>query len=163
MTIGIFSDTHDHVQRIRQAVDLFLSWGCGLVIHAGDFVAPFAVRELRRLTCPVHAVFGNNDGEKAGLAQAFALVGTLREPPYAFEALNTRILVLHDQAFAASLARSGDYDLVVCGHTHNPEIQAIGKCLVVNPGECCGWLTGRATIARYFPATGKAEIVELPE
>ncbi len=69
--IGILSDTHDNLTRVRQAVRLFDDAGCDLVVHAGDFVAPFTVEELRNLRVPVRAVFGNCDGERAGLARAF--------------------------------------------------------------------------------------------
>ncbi|MCK7489623.1 MAG: metallophosphoesterase family protein [Anaerotruncus sp.] len=46
-----------------------------MVVHAGDFVAPFTAEELRNLRAPVKAVFGNCDGERAGLARAFQGLG----------------------------------------------------------------------------------------
>ena len=67
MKIGVMADTHDHMSRIRQAVELFRRRGVVHVVHAGDFVAPFAIRPLAQLSCPVLAVLGNNDGEVAGL------------------------------------------------------------------------------------------------
>ena len=82
--IGILSDSHDNLTRVREAVRLFNDAGCDLVIHAGDFVAPFTVDELRNLRAPVKAVFGNCDGEKAGLAKAFEGLGELREAPLKF-------------------------------------------------------------------------------
>src|SRR4030042_509218 len=39
--IGILSDSHDNLTRVREAVRLFNDAGCSLVIHPGDFVAPF--------------------------------------------------------------------------------------------------------------------------
>ena len=47
--IGIMSDSHDNLPAIQQAVRIFNQIGCDLVIHAGDFVAPFAVQELSAL------------------------------------------------------------------------------------------------------------------
>ena len=108
MVIGIFSDSHDNIFRIREAVELFNSWSCQLVIHAGDYIAPFAIREMRKIACPVRGVFGNNDGERQGLSQMFKLIGEIKDPPFSLEALKTRILILHDPAFAGSLAKSGD-------------------------------------------------------
>ena len=83
--IGILSDTHDNLTRVREAVRLFDDAGCDLVVHAGDFVAPFTVEELRNLRAPVQAVFGNCDGEKAGLARAFQGLGEIAEAPLRFE------------------------------------------------------------------------------
>ena len=44
--IGVMSDSHDNVDAVRAAVEVFKSAGCKLVIHAGDFVAPFAARRI---------------------------------------------------------------------------------------------------------------------
>ena len=82
--IGILSDTHDNLTRVREAVRLFNDAGCDLVIHAGDFVAPFAAEELRNLRAPVKAVYGNCDGEKAGLAQVFQGLGEIADAPLRF-------------------------------------------------------------------------------
>ncbi len=62
--IGIMSDSHDNLDAIKQAVRLFKEIKCDFIIHAGDFVAPFAAKELEGLSCQVKAVFGNCDGEK---------------------------------------------------------------------------------------------------
>ena len=64
--IGVMSDSHDNREALKQAVSVFNRAACEQVIHAGDFVAPFAAMELANLTCPVKAVFGNCDGEKQG-------------------------------------------------------------------------------------------------
>jgi len=57
--IGLMSDSHDNLIAINKAISLFNQVDCSLVIHAGDIIAPFAARELRKLKCPVKAVFGN--------------------------------------------------------------------------------------------------------
>ena len=43
MLIGVMSDTHDNVPLIEKAVALFNDRKVGFVIHAGDYVAPFAL------------------------------------------------------------------------------------------------------------------------
>ena len=50
--------------------------------------------------------------------------------------------------------------MVVCGHTHRPGILGEGP-LVINPGECGGWVNGRATAALLDTATLEHEIIEL--
>ena len=82
--IGIMSDSHDNLDAIKLAVELFNKLRCELVIHAGDFIAPFAAHELSKLNCPVKAVFGNCDGEKKGLEKAFQSIGEIKEAPFIF-------------------------------------------------------------------------------
>ena len=67
MLLGIIADTHDNLDAIENAVDIFNREKVDLVIHAGDFVAPFTVRKFRGLDCKFIGIFGNNDGEKEGL------------------------------------------------------------------------------------------------
>jgi putative phosphoesterase len=64
MRIGVLSDTHDHLGYLRRAVDALRDLQVELVLHAGDYVAPFVVNELQRLPCRVLGIFGNNDGER---------------------------------------------------------------------------------------------------
>ena len=66
MKIGVLSDSHDNVPMVKKAVELFNSEGVELVIHAGDFIAPFVVAAMGDLKCRVVGVFGNNDGERIG-------------------------------------------------------------------------------------------------
>ena len=68
MIVGLMADSHDHLFRIRDALDFFKKKKIELLLHAGDYVAPFAVRELKKLSCPFVGVFGNNDGEREGNA-----------------------------------------------------------------------------------------------
>jgi putative phosphoesterase len=157
--IGILSDSHDNIPNIRVAVRLFKDAGCDLVVHAGDVVAPFAARELAALGCPVKAVYGNCDGEKAGLAAALEPFGFIHQAPLVFEHGGRRILVTHLNRPAVEFAAKHTYDVVIFGHTHKPDIRRDGKTLLVNPGETGGWVTGRSTIALYDPAADDASIV----
>ncbi|MCX6564601.1 MAG: metallophosphoesterase family protein [Candidatus Aminicenantes bacterium] len=96
------ADSHDNLIAVRRAVELFKNAGCDLVIHAGDFVAPFAARELAKAGCPLKAVFGNCDGEKKGLAAAIQPFGEIREAPLKFKYNQINILVTHMNAPAAA-------------------------------------------------------------
>jgi len=130
MRIGILSDTHDNLPHIEKAVRLFNRRKVGFVVHAGDFVAPFTVGKLMKLSCEWRGVFGNNDGERKGLSEKSA----------------GRIGILtHDLAAVDRTAARAD--IIVFGHTHVPEIRRERQALLVNPGECGGWLTGRSTVA----------------
>jgi len=159
--IGILSDSHDNLTRVRQAVRLFNDAGCTLVIHAGDFVAPFTVDELRNLRAPVKAVFGNCDGEKAGLARAFQGIGEIGDGPLAFGHAGLRFAVVHLDSSAATQAASGQFDLVIFGHTHRPLVESRDGVLLINPGEAGGWLRGKSTVALLDPAALTVDIITL--
>lgn len=159
--IGVLSDTHDNLTRVREAVRLFNDAGCDLVIHAGDFVAPFAVEALRDLLAPVKAVFGNCDGEKPGLIRAFKGLGEIGPAPLTFGHGGRRFLVCHlDSAIEGHLAAKS-FDIIIFGHTHQPLAEIRDGTLLVNPGEAGGWLRGRSTVALVDPAALTAEIVDL--
>ncbi|MDP2915694.1 MAG: metallophosphoesterase [Candidatus Aminicenantes bacterium] len=153
------SDSHDNLVAVGRAVTLFKDAGCDLVIHAGDFVAPFAARELVKAGCPVKAVFGNCDGEKKGLVAAIQPFGEIRKAPFKFKYNQINILVTHLNAPVESYARQKKSDLIIFGHTHEAEIRKIGATLIINPGEAGGWLTGKNTVALFDPATGEARII----
>ena len=60
-----------------------------------------------------------------------------------------------------ALADSGYFDAIVHGHSHMKGIQRRGKTLMVNPGEVCGYLTGKPTVALLDTVKNEAEIIEL--
>jgi len=159
--LGVMADSHDNLAAVRKAVSLFKDAGCDLIVHSGDFVAPFSARELAKAGCPVKAVFGNCDGEKRGLADAIAPFGEIREAPFKFKYNGINVLVTHLNAPAESYARQGKHGLVIFGHTHDAETRKIGTTILLNPGETGGWLTGKSTVALFDPETGEARIIGL--
>lgn len=159
--IGILSDSHDNLTLVRAAVGLFNDAGCDLVVHAGDFVAPFTAEELRNLRAPVKAVYGNCDGETAGLARVFRGLGEIAKGPLAFTHAGLRFVVCHLDSSADAQAASGLFDVVVFGHTHRPLVESRDGVLLINPGEAGGWLRGKGTVALLDPATRSADIITL--
>lgn len=155
------SDSHDNVDAIKKAVRFLNGEQCELVLHAGDFIAPFAARELECLSCPVKAVFGNCDGEKKGLKNVFVSLGEIEEEPFVFLHADRDILLTHTQFANERHIRSGKYNAVVYGHTHRPEVRKSNGILVLNPGETGGWLTAKSSVALLDPVSLEAEIVYL--
>ncbi len=155
MKIGVISDSHDNMPMIRKAVGFFNGReDITLVVHAGDFVAPFALEALLELRVPMLAVFGNNDGERAGLARLMpGLAGT----SLTSEIGERRICVVHS---IDDVPGDDGIDVIIYGHDHRSNIEP-GPPLKVNPGECCGYLTGRPTVAVIDLAEMTAEIIEL--
>ncbi len=145
MKLGIMSDSHDNVPLIARAVALFNSQGVDLVLHAGDFVSPFTNLEFRKLTARLVGVFGNNDGDRPGLLGRFADIGQLQAGPWEIEAGGRKIVLMHEPDSLKRLMRASKADLVVYGHTHRVDIRQ-GPPMVVNPGECGGWLYGTSNV-----------------
>ena len=162
MLVGIVSDSHDNVPMLRRAVEHFNAAGCGMVIHGGDVVAPFAMAVFNDLKCPFRAIYGNNDGEKVGLKMKAASVGgSIEEPPIQFEAGGMVFRVLHDCADWESEAGSHGADVVVFGHTHDTVVEISGGRIGINPGECGGWLTGEPTAALVDTESREVRIIDL--
>ncbi|MCC5828097.1 MAG: metallophosphoesterase [Phycisphaeraceae bacterium] len=159
MRIGVLADTHDRLPTFRAALAQFERAGVEAVIHAGDFVAPFAAALLTpdHLSLPVYCVLGNNDGERVGLRK---LLPQLEDGPLLLEMGGRRLLVHHFIDWVPPEALDG-VDIVITGHTHQPAIEQNGSVLNVNPGECCGWVTGRCTAAIVTIGTLKAELIDI--
>ncbi len=160
--IGLMSDSHDHMDAIRGAVGFFNSRGVDLVLHAGDLISPFTAGEFRKLECGFVAVYGNNDGERRGLAEGFSGIADLKDF-MELEHNGKKIALYHGtyEGIVDALADSGRYDIVVRGHTHRADIKVKDNTTVINPGETCGYLTGKKTIALLDTENMKAEIINL--
>ena len=158
MLVGLISDTHDNLPMIRKALAALADAGVECLIHPGDFVAPFALKAILEFDGPVYGVFGNNDGEHAGLKK---LLGDLEKGPRRLTLGGKNITVIHDETKLtdADVVRS---DVVVVGHTHAVEIRR-GNPLVVNPGDCSGWVAGRNTVATLDTGTLEVKIINLSE
>lgn len=161
MKIGLFADAHDHLDNIRKAVAVFNDRGCELVVFAGDLVSSFAVPPLRELRCPVLACFGDNEGNKIGVAAGFKILGQIGEPPFGFKTPDgVRILVTHMLRQLDGAA--GNFEVCVFAHTHRAEIShdEWGR-MYVNPGETSGWSFQQPSVAILETSPLSAEIVRL--
>jgi hypothetical protein len=157
--IGVLADSHDDMAALARAVALLNAEGVGLVVHAGDVVAPFTFEALGGLAAPLVGVFGNNDGDRLLLAERSG--GGLRPQPLIAPAGGRRMVVVHEPPLVAALAASGEFDLVVYGHTHRPEVRRAGRALVVNPGKAARLHKGASTAAIVDTDTLEARVVDL--
>lgn len=161
MKIGILADTHDQMTHTRKAVEALNDLRVELVLHAGDYVAPFIVNELNKLTVPLHGIFGNNDGERLGLMKRLSEIGKVQVQPLFLEQHGHKIAMVHEPEPVEAFAHSGMYDVVIYAHTHEKDLRTVNDCLIINPGEVCGWLTGNPTCAVLDMETMACEILEL--
>jgi putative phosphoesterase len=161
MLIGIFADSHDHLDNIRKAVSVFNDEGCELVVFAGDLVSSFAVPPLRKLNCKVLGCFGDNEGNKPGVLAGMKIVGTMAEPPFGFKTSDgCKIIVAHMDRTLRDL--EGEFDVAIYAHSHKPSItrDQQGR-LFVNPGETSGWSHGAPSVAMLDSVSREARIVLL--
>jgi uncharacterized protein len=161
MKIGVIADTHDRLPTLRRAVALFERLKVGAIFHAGDYVAPFAAKILApaALAIPTYCIYGNNDGERKGLK---GVLPNLMDGPLTVK-LGGRTIVMHH---AHEWLKPADWigaSAVIGGHTHEVVNEMREGKLFLNPGECCGWLTGRCTVALLDLETLRAEVVEVHE
>jgi uncharacterized protein len=148
MLIGLIADTHDRLPAIAELVRQMQEAGVGMVLHAGDYCSPFALRAFEEAHLSLAGVFGRNDGDPQGLVtRAQSAFGTeLFESPHSFELGGRRLLLVHDigDVNKRSIA---SHEIVIHGSTHQQEMKTRGDTLIVNPGEGCGWLYGTPSAA----------------
>lgn len=150
MFVGLIADTHDRLPYIKRAVDRLNEEDVEAVLHAGDYIAPFVVKYFKPLKARMIGVFGNNDSMKRTLTEMFSELGFSVNGYFrSLELDGRRFALTHgdEEELLRSLIDSGYYDVVVYGHTHKMETYMRSETLVVNPGEVCGYLTNKSTIA----------------
>lgn len=164
MILGIMGDSHDSLKHLRRAIDVFDSENVDYVLHTGDIISPFALKELGGLGRRLVVTFGNNDGERLALRDLITSVGArLIWPKVFFELEGRKIALLHgeDEELVKAVAKSAEARLVAYGHSHMASIRTKGSTLIVNPGETCGYLCDRATVAVVDLTRKKGRVVEL--
>ena len=165
MLIGLISDTHDNLPLIEKAIKRLNDEKVSLVLHAGDYTSPFAIPKFKALNCRLVGVFGNNDGDHELLKKRFSETENC-EVRGRFAELNVegfKIALLHgdETELQNALVNCGGFDAVVSGHTHVSVNKAKGKTLIVCPGEVCGYLYGKPTLALLDTSKREAKIVEI--
>lgn len=164
MIVGIIADTHDRLPLLDKAVKRLNEERVELVLHAGDYVAPFVVPHFRSLKANLIGVFGNNDGDKELLKNRFTEMGAEIRGGFAEVIVDKlRIALLHgdEMELLRSLIDVGSYDIVVHGHTHEAKTYRKGKTLVINPGEICGYLNEKPSMAILDTQTLDAKTILL--
>jgi len=149
---------------IERAVEKANAQNAELLLHAGDFISPFTASKFKNFKAKKIGVFGNNDGDKNLLLKKYSEIGFEIRGKFAeINVDNLRIALLHgdETELLNSLINCGGYDIVIHGHTHEAKVYKVNKTLVLNPGETCGYLTGKATAALLNTKTMRVEIIEL--
>lgn len=160
MKAGILSDTHDQRAFAEDALALFRREGVGVIVHLGDVCRPETILAFRDCGIPLIGVYGNNDYDKDGLQTISG--NAFHAGPHMPELGGRKVLMSHSfDELQDEIGEGGKYDLILFGHTHRPLEMRIGRALIVNPGEGCGFLSGKPTCAVIDLATMEARILEI--
>ncbi len=153
MKICIVSDSHDRGPLLAKAIEAAKADGAEAVLHCGDIIGGNTLKASLKLGLPIHAVHGNNLGDPVSIARmACHSDGLLNY--HGHDAMITlghrRIFITHYPHYGHAMACTGDYDLVCCGHSHEPEIRQQdnvkgGKTWLINPGTVAGLGAPQAT------------------
>lgn len=155
----IISDSHDNLGKVRHAAEIARQFHVSAIFHLGDFVSPFVIPILLSDEYKFFGVFGNNDGDRL-LVQEKAKGQILRSPNWiTFQ--GKKIYLMHEPRALYPALESQKYDFVFFGHTHRLVIMTYKKTLAINPGESCGYLTGKATCVLLDPETRKSRVMKL--
>ncbi len=163
MNVAIISDTHDRMDNIKKAVHMLSDMAPDMIIHCGDFVAPFSIPPFGEIGVPFVSVFGNNDGEKKGLTDKITGIGGIvMHPPVVRSYGSSTFLLCHEPISDENPARYfNDVDFYLYGHTHEKDERTLNGIKIINPGEVCDWLSGTASFALLDTETRETSFIDL--
>lgn len=125
----VLGDTHRRAGHGLQGRTLEAVRRADVVAHTGDFTTEAVYDAIDAESDRLHAVVGNND--EPALA---------RQLPSrtVFEAEELTVAMVHGHEHSGEalslLGREVGADLVVFGHSHRPEFEAVGPLALLNPG-----------------------------
>ena len=140
MKIGIISDTHDHVERIKKAIKILNKEKVGSAYHLGDICSPFVLPLFEELKCNIKMIFGNNDADIFKLVNRAPENVSFHDRFFVDNVGGKKICLFHGdpEELAINLFESGKYDILLRGHNHAAEIKRNDKTLMINPGNLIG-------------------------
>jgi putative phosphoesterase len=162
--VGIISDTHDNLPLIKKVVNKLNQLNVDIVFHAGDYISPFTVAYFKPLKPKMIGVYGNNCAERTQLKKRFTNIGIDIRGYFAeviIDDLRIALLHGHDIELRSSIINANVYNVVIHGHTHETKIQRSRRTLVINPGEVCGYLSGKSTMVLLDVKSLEVEIIDV--
>ena len=131
--LAVIADSHIFPNGARQLsphiLDYFARAEPDLILHAGDICTADVLDQLSAIA-PVTAVRGNVDTSAFGDSLPIEVSGNIA---------GRSIRMIHGHvpgpsAHKSALARSGDIDLLIFGHSHKPLMERAGPTILINPG-----------------------------
>ena len=131
--VCILSDTHENELAMRDAITIIKERNPPLIIHLGDIISPLVLDIFEGL--PMQFIFGNNDGERAGLIKKCEI--------YNWEISDELITNIDGKSIFCAHGHRDDwriaineqrFNYVFHGHTHLAKDERRGKTRIINPG-----------------------------
>ena len=161
MPIGLMSDSHDNFKGVKDALSAFSQRGVRLVLHAGDMIGSGNCYTFEGCNMDLKLVYGNNDGDSAGLKRDFERVGGEYLGDFGeVDADGLKIALITDEPLVRALVDCKHYDVIVRGHNHRLEMKR-GNTLLINPGEVWGHFSGLSSVAILDSSDMNVDVVEL--
>lgn len=137
MKVGIITDTHDLHDVLTKAVEVFTEHNVDCILHAGDITTPSSAHALASIDhVKFIAVFGNCDLDKSSLEAVLrGRYGEIHKGTYKGSIADKKLLMAHEPRNLGDMPITGDFDLIVYGHTHVQDIHRQGNTLIINPGQ----------------------------
>ncbi|MCJ7543028.1 MAG: metallophosphatase family protein [Phycisphaerae bacterium] len=138
MKIGILSDSHGQLKRLKSALEALQAAGAEALVHCGDHGSVECLAALAAPGLPCYTVAGNMDRSAEVLADAAKASGVCFDRRVVIVPLGDgRTLAAahgNDAALLRQLVSSGRHAYVCCGHAHKFSDQRAGPVRVINPG-----------------------------
>jgi putative phosphoesterase len=158
--LGVVANSDGRAEKLRAAVNLFISQGVDLIIHCGDIGGRHVLDALSDTASAF--VWGDRDHDRTGLLRYAGSIGVtcwgmLGEMEHA----EKKIVIVHgdNKPILKKLIDEQQYDYILCGHVMATEDQTVGRTRILNPGPLHGGAGGSAMVLE--PTEGKIRIVPL--
>jgi len=165
MKIAIISDVHDQVENLKWAMDELKSKNISHIFALGDYSSAYTVErmQIENSNVPVHAVWGNCDGDKQPMLSAASTINTnLSFSKYEFSVIeleNKKYFITHYPILAENAASTLDYVAVFHGHTHIMRDEKIGTTPIICPGKLALYPHDKISIAIFDTDTLTTEFL----
>ncbi len=174
MKIGVLSDIHDNIGNLLKSFKVFKKEGVKKVFFCGDLCSPFTVDYFKKLKIPVLAIFGNNEGDKISIQERIERnkldfkYAPKQGVMWDLKLSGKKIGMYHgtNKQIVEGLVSSGNFDILLSGHTHVAGVKRSNETLWINPGSVCGWAgllhdPVKASVAILNLNTSQTKIINL--
>jgi putative phosphoesterase len=165
MKLGVLSDTHENVNNLEVALEVYRQEGISQVIHCGDMTTAATAQRLEGFQ--VVYVDGNMD---QGVAEIYRTLRDLNPHSVVLptfegdvEGISIGVTHGHDENELRRLVDSGKHQYVFHGHTHRRRDEMQGTTRIFNPGALGGLQFESRSYSIVDFAIGEIKLVELPD
>jgi uncharacterized protein len=166
MKVAIYSDIHENFFNLNEAFKVMHSGGVERAICLGDLMNTGIALEIIKSKIPTNMVWGNNDGEKVMITkragESGGLLNVCDNMQDELEIDGRKIYISHLPTGCEAIAKSGEFDAVFYGHTHQAYMQKFPNgTVLLNPGEIGAFRTGKSSFALWDTKENESEIIFL--